>query len=130
MGTYKVNTILKSQNTPLYPKTNIHIKLNPLFTNSNKYSLKLTRTYTAPFSIASYGGAFVTLGVLHLPEVQSQVRELQGIQVEYTVGRTSLSMKGCFRMPAAGTSPSWLSSPTLPQMDGGNEQPGSPDKRS
>ena len=65
----------------------------------------------------------MTLGVLHLPEVQSQGRELQGIQVEYSVGRTRLSMKGCYRLPAAGTSPSWLSSPTLTQTDGGNERP-------
>ena len=43
--------------------------------------------------------------------------------MECTEGQTSLSREGCYRLPAAGTSPSWLSSLTLIQMDGGNERP-------
>ena len=71
----------------------------------------------------------MSLWALHLPEVPTQVRELQEIQVAQTEGQTSLLEENCHRLPGAEKTPSLLSWLTLPRKDGGNERPGSPDKR-
>ena len=44
-------------------------------------------------------------------------------------GQTSLNREDWYRLPTAGTSPFLLSLPALIRMGGGNEQPGSPNKR-
>ena len=70
----------------------------------------------------------MSLWALHFPEVPTQVRELQEIQVAQTEGQTSLHGENCHRLPAAEKTPSLLSWLTLPRKDGGNERPGSPDE--
>ena len=109
--------------------TNIPKRLHPLFTTQHNKNLLLTKQnhipiINSPFlPIASYGGAFVLLWALHLPEVPPQVRELQEIQVAQTAGQTSLYGENCHRLPAAGKTPSLLGWLTLPRKDGGNERP-------
>ena len=78
------------------------------------------------FSNASYRRGCCVFWAEHLPEVQTLEQELQGIQVGQTVGQTSLHEEHCYRLPTVCTSPSLLSSSTLPRKVGGNEATGEP----